>query len=58
MTEEKIRDRYLHCLKRAEQLEAKEERGEGMNSTVVQMMHRYRQLATSYAAVLRDQGIT
>ena len=41
--------------KRAAQLEKQEERGEGMDGVVVQMMHLYRQLADAYALVIRDQ---
>ena len=55
MTPEAIAKRHAHCLKRAEALEGQEERGEGMNSTVVQMMHAYRQLADAYALVVEDQ---
>ena len=52
---EKMRARYRHCLKRAETLEGQEERGEGMDGVVVQMMHVDRQLADAYALVIRDQ---
>ena len=51
----KLQERYAHCLKRAETLEAQEEAGEGMDGVVVQMMHVYRQLADAYALVIRDQ---
>ena len=49
-----LRERSAHLLKRAEALEAQEERGEGMDGVVVQMMHRYRQLADAYSQVILD----
>ncbi len=46
--------KHAHYEKRASELEAQYEAGQGMDGKVIQMMHRYRGLADAFGRTLSD----